>query len=103
MKCQILFLKQKFLEESQDRNHVKIFLIDRLINFDLEFVVGENNDHTFFSNMLDGYQFWSFQNSRPETSGSCKSLESEQVPDYIFRPFSVFMERMQYLLSTNDF
>ena len=48
MKYKILFLKQKFLEKSQDRTHVKISLVDRLINFDLEFVVDDNNDHTFF-------------------------------------------------------
>ena len=99
-----LVYKQKFLEKSQDRNHVKIFLVDRLINYDLEFVINDNKDHSFLLICLMGMDFERFKTVvRRHPEAVRAALESQEVPNCIFRSFSVFQERMEYLLSTNDF
>mgnify|MGYP005985893049 FL=1 len=90
--------------KSEDCSDFKILLVDKLMDFDLDFVVNTLADSRLVLRRLFLMNFECFKVlARRNPKAVRAALEKGIVFDDLFRPVSVFMQKMQYLLSTNDY
>mgnify|MGYP005984103651 CR=1 FL=1 len=92
-----------YIQPSKNNSDIKILLIDELVDFDIEFVVNEDEDCTFFLETLIRRSFYFFEllvERCPQAIGL--ALETGEMFDLIFDSVSNFIKRMQYLLDSTD-
>ncbi|KAJ3651232.1 hypothetical protein Zmor_017283 [Zophobas morio] len=90
--------------KSEDCSEFKTLLVHKLMDFDLDFVVNTLADAKLVLRRLFLMNFECFKVlARRNPKAVRAALENGIVFDDLFRPVSVFMQKMQYLLSTNDY
>ena len=90
--------------KSEDCSEFKTLLVHKLMDFDLDFVVNTLADSRLVLRRLFLMNFECFKVlARRNPKAVRASLEKGIVFDDLFRPVSVFMQKMQYLLSTNHY